>query len=61
LANIIRNTFPLDRRVTLLFQGVSFLLEFCEPLRDLLAARRQVVQRNDLLLIRINETLQLPL
>ena len=61
MANVVRNAFPLDRRVVLLFQSVSFLLEPFESLRDLLATRRQVLQRNDLLLIRIDETLQLPL
>jgi hypothetical protein len=61
LANIICNAFPFDRRVALLFQVVSFLLESFQSLRDLLAARRQVLQRNNLLLIRINEPLQLPL
>src|SRR5262249_5515913 len=60
-ANVVRNAFPLDRRVVLLFQSVSFLLEPFESLRDLRATRRQVLQRNDLLLIRIDETLQLPL
>jgi hypothetical protein len=40
---------------------VPFLLEPFEPLGDLLAAGREVVQRDDLLLIRINEALQLPL
>jgi len=43
LANIVRNAFPLDRRVALLFQVVAFLLEAFEPLRDLLATRRQVL------------------
>ena len=61
MVNIVRDVFPLDRRVALLFQVVSFLLEPFEPLGDLLAARRQVLQRNDLLLIRINKALQLPL
>ena len=61
MANVVRNAFPLDRRVVLLFQSVSFLLEPFESLRDLRATRRQVLQRNDLLLIRIDETLQLPL
>jgi hypothetical protein len=61
LANIICNAFPFDRRVALLFQVVSFLLESFPSLRDLLAARRQVLQRNNLLLIRINEPLPLPL
>jgi hypothetical protein len=61
LANVVRNAFPRDRRVALLFQGVSFLLEPFAPLRDLLATCRQILQRNDLLLIRIDETLQWPL
>jgi hypothetical protein len=39
LANVVRNAFPLDRRVVLLFQSVSFLLEPFEALRDLLATR----------------------
>jgi hypothetical protein len=61
LTYIVRDAVPLNRCVTLLFQVVPFLLEPLEPLGDLLAARRQVLQRNDLLLIRINEALQLPL
>jgi hypothetical protein len=61
LATIGRHAFPLDRRVALLFQVVSFLLAPFEPLGDLLAARRQVLQRNALLLIRLNKALPWPL
>jgi hypothetical protein len=61
LANIVRDVFPLDCRVALLFHIFPLLREPLEPLGDLLAASRQVVQRNDLLLIGINEALQLPL
>jgi hypothetical protein len=57
LVNIVRNVFPLDRGVALLFQIFPLLLEPLEPLGDLLAAGRQVLQGNDLLLIGINEAL----
>jgi hypothetical protein len=61
LLDIVRDTVPLNCRVALLFHVVPFLLEPFEPLGDLLAAGREIVQRNDLLLIRINEALQLSL
>jgi hypothetical protein len=61
LTYIVRDAFPLNSRVALLFQVVPFLLKPFEPLGDLLAAGREVLQRNNLLLIRINEALQLPL
>jgi hypothetical protein len=61
LANIVRDVFPLDRRVPLLFQIFLLLFEPLQPLGDLLAASRQVLQGHDLLLIGIDEALQLPL
>jgi hypothetical protein len=58
---IVRDAFPLTRRVAWLFQVVPCLRKPFEPLGELLAAGREVLQRNNLLLIRINEALQLPL
>ena len=55
LTNIVRDVFPLDCRVALLFHIFPLLREPLEPLGNLLAARRQVLQGNDLLLIGINE------
>jgi len=57
LANIVRDVFPPDGRVALLFHIFPLLREPLEPLGHLLAARRQVLQGNDLLLIGINEAL----
>jgi hypothetical protein len=61
LVNIVRDAFPCNGRVALLFQVVLFRFESLEPLGDLLTAGRQVLQRNALLLIRLNEALPLPL
>ena len=58
---MVRDTVPRNRRVALLFPVVSFLLAPFEPWGDLRAAGREVVQRNALWLIRINEAWQLPL
>ena len=57
VANIVCDVFPLDRGIALLFDGFSFLRESLEALDELLAAGRQVLQGNDLLLIGINEAL----
>jgi hypothetical protein len=57
LAKIVRDVFPLDCRVALLFHIFPFLRDPLEPLGHLLAARRQVLQGNALLLIGINEAL----
>lgn len=61
VANMVRDVVPLNCGIALLFYVVSFLLASLEALDDLLAAGRQVLQGNDLLLIGINETLSLPL
>jgi hypothetical protein len=61
LGNIVRDMLPFDGRVALLFQVVSFLGEALETLRELFASGREVLERNNLLLIGVNETLQLPL
>jgi len=58
---MVRDAFPLNGRVALLFQVGLVLGESLEPLGDLLAAGRQLLQRHDLLLIRLNEALQWPL
>ncbi len=57
MVNIVRDVFPFDRSVALLFHIFPLVLEPLEPLGDLLAAGRQVLQGNDLLLIGINEAL----
>jgi hypothetical protein len=57
LANIVRDVFPLDCRVALLFHIFPLLREPLEPLGNLLAASRQVLQGNELMLIGINEAL----
>jgi hypothetical protein len=49
--------FPLNGRVTLLFDLLSFLLESLEPLRDLLTPGRQLFQGEHLLLIGVDEPL----
>jgi hypothetical protein len=61
LVNIVRDVFPLDRGVALLFHIFPLLREPLEPLGDLLAAGRQVLQGNDLLLIGINAARSWPL
>jgi hypothetical protein len=43
LAHIVRDVFPLDRRVALLCQIFLLWLEPLEPLRDRLAAGRQIL------------------
>jgi hypothetical protein len=42
-ANIVRDVFPRDRRVALLFHIFLLLLAPLEPLSDLLAAGRQLL------------------
>jgi hypothetical protein len=59
--NIVRQMFPLDGRVTLMFDLFSFLLKSLEPWRDLLPPGRQVLQGEYILLIRVNKPLQLSL
>jgi hypothetical protein len=54
---MVRDVFPLDRGVALLFHIFPLLLAPLESLGELLAAGRQVLQGNDLLLIGINEAL----
>jgi hypothetical protein len=53
--------FPLDGRVTLLYDLFSFLLKSLEPLGDLLPPGRQVLEGEYVLLIRVNKPLQLSL
>ena len=55
--DIAGDMFPLNGRVTLLFELLSFLLESLEPLRDLLTPRRQLSQGEHLLLIGVDESL----
>jgi hypothetical protein len=61
LDNIICDVFPFDGGVALLCQSFPLGRESLEPLPNLLAAGRQLLQRHNFLLICINEALQLPL
>ena len=53
--DIACDMFPLNGRVTLLFDLVSFLLESLEPLRDLLTPGSQRLQGEHFLLIGVDE------
>ena len=55
--DIAGDMFPLNRRITLLFDLGSFLRESLEPLRDLLPPGRQLLQGKHLLLIGVDESL----
>lgn len=55
--DIAGDMFPLNGRVTLLFNLGSFLRESLEPLRDLLPPGRQLLQGEYLLLIGVDEPL----
>ena len=59
--DIACDMFPLNGRVTLLCDLLSFLLESLEPLRDLLTPGSQLWQGEHLLLIGVDAPLSLPL
>ena len=59
--DIVRDVVPRERRVALLCQVLPVVLAPLEPLRQLLAAGRELLQGNHLVLRGIDEALPLPL